>query len=462
MAFDLVAEPENSLLKILDNGVDMGNEATYLLSNITEDHLIEAYFTGASEFLTITPYSNEGGTIVPSGPQTVPRGANITFVVTADSCHTIGSNVVTDITNALSPQEGPFTSPKNVTFENVQISHDMTVQFDQKGYTINVTQAQGGAIDPAGTGGLVPVACGDDVTFTITPNAGNSVENLIVDDVLIPGKGEHTFEDVVDNHSFSAVFVLPPDPDFGAHLTRVPPKYPVTFKDLTKHSPTSVLWDFGDGEISADREPTHYYAKTGFYDITLTAWNAAAPQTGVSVTKSRFIEVTTDPIAKFTVDKVGGKIPPGFAVQMTDLSLNAETKDKVTFAWDFGDGKGSSIGRNPSYTYTAPGVYKVGLKVEKPYIVADWYYQTITVLQEPVADFIAHPISGPAPLAVQFEDKSQGFPTSWFWTFNDGQGSYDYNPQHVFATPGVYTVSLSVSSDEGNDTKTIEQMITVT
>jgi len=513
ITFILTADPGNSLIKITDNGVDVtiraldddeslveegvnkGKRSRYVLSNITDDHDIQAFFTGSSDYFTVTPYWNkEGGNIVPSKPQVVKRGADVTFEVTANSCHTIGSIVIEDKEDPFSSKEedsfsaerGPHPSPKTVTLKNVQNSKDLTVEFVPKVYTITVEQAEGGTITYDGElVDLVPVACGADATFTITANPGNAVHKLIIDGVEEPGTGaemKYTFKDVTKDHTLSAIFILPPDPDFSADLCeapsnrpvdfanpvpvcRAPPNHPVKFKDLTKNSPTAWLWDFGDGIISTEREPTHRYANTGTYTVRLTAFNAAAPE-GVSKVQQDFIIITTDPIAKFTVEPDGGMTPPGFTVQMTDLSLNAAAADRVTFAWDFGDGKGGSIGRNPSYTYDSPGVYRIGLKVEKPYIAADYYYQTITILQEPVADFSAHPISGPAPLAVQFEDKSQGFPTQWLWDFGDGEegqrGSYDVNPRYVYAEPGVYTVTLRVASDEGSAMKTIENFITVT
>ena len=447
--FELIPDPDNSLLKVLDNGVDVGTTSPYVLSNIAEDHTIEAVFTGADDYLMISPQSNAGGTIDPSEPQFVQRGEDVSFTITADECYTIGSIVINEI------EERAAQSPRTIPFENVQVSQDMTVRFDRKEYTIDVTQSPGGMIEPAG---LVSVPCEDSVNFTITADAGNAVQSLIVDDIEIAGEPTHLFVSVTEDHTLSARFIGPPEPDFLPDLMRAPPNYPVKFHDFTKNSPNDVLWDFGDGEVSREREPTHYYSSTGIYTVRLTAFNAAS-KTGVSITKD--ITITTDPIAKFSVEPEIGMTPPGFTVNMTNLSLNAETKDKVTFAWDFGDGKGSSIGRNPSYTYTAPGVYKVGLKVEKPYIAADYYYQTITILQEPVADFSAHPVSGLAPLAVQFEDKSQGFPTSWFWTFGDNTGSYDVSPKHIYAEPGSYTVTLSIESDEGSDTKIMEDLITV-
>ena len=78
-----------------------------------------------------------------------------------------------------------------------------------------------------------------------------------------------------------------------------------------------------------------------------------------------------------------------------------------------------------------------------------------------MADFIAHPRSGKSPLSVQFEDKSQGFPTQWFWNFGDNTASYEQNPLHVYSGTGNYTVSLKVSSDEGASEKVKDGFITV-
>ncbi|MEN6341298.1 MAG: PKD domain-containing protein [Methanospirillum sp.] len=62
-------------------------------------------------------------------------------------------------------------------------------------------------------------------------------------------------------------------------------------------------------------------------------------------------------------------------------------------------------------------------------------------------DFTATPISGAAPLTVQFTDgTTNGVPESWTWTFGDGQTSNLKNPSHTYAEPGSYDVTLTVSS----------------
>lgn len=46
------------------------------------------------------------------------------------------------------------------------------------------------------------------------------------------------------------------------------------FTDLTLNTPTSWLWDFGDGSTSTSQNPSHNYVTSGIYNVTLTATNA--------------------------------------------------------------------------------------------------------------------------------------------------------------------------------------------
>lgn len=69
----------------------------------------------------------------------------------------------------------------------------------------------------------------------------------------------------------------------------------------------------------------------------------------------------------------------------------------------------------------------------------------------PVADFTGTPISGSAPLAVNFTDRSTGAPSSWLWNFGDGSTAMAQHPQHTYASAGTYTVTLSASNTAGAD-----------
>lgn len=81
----------------------------------------------------------------------------------------------------------------------------------------------------------------------------------------------------------------------------------------------------------------------------------------------------------------------------------------------------------------------------------------------------ATPITGCAPLNVQFVDTSIAFPgpvTSWLWDFGDNSPtSTTQNPNHTYMNPGTYTVTLVVSTTTGCnlfDYDTATLVITVT
>ena len=53
--------------------------------------------------------------------------------------------------------------------------------------------------------------------------------------------------------------------------------------------------------------------------------------------------------------------------------------------------------------------------------IYNMYKRTITVGEpRPVANFSGAPLTGVAPLTVQFTDSSSNTPTGWLWNFGDG------------------------------------------
>lgn len=81
----------------------------------------------------------------------------------------------------------------------------------------------------------------------------------------------------------------------------------------------------------------------------------------------------------------------------------------------------------------------------------------------PTANFSATPLTGGAPLIVNFTDLSTNSPTSWSWTFTGGSPSTStlQNPSVTYNTPGLYTVSLTSSNGFGSDIETKNNYINV-
>jgi FOG: PKD repeat len=53
----------------------------------------------------------------------------------------------------------------------------------------------------------------------------------------------------------------------------------VTFTDLSENNPDSWEWNFGDNQISSEKNPVHVYEKAGKYTVSLTVKNSAGSDT---------------------------------------------------------------------------------------------------------------------------------------------------------------------------------------
>jgi PKD repeat protein len=138
-------------------------------------------------------------------------------------------------------------------------------------------------------------------------------------------------------------------------------------------------------------------------------------------------------------------------VQFTDES----TGNPATWSWNFGDGNTSTL-ENPTNTYVNDGTYSVTL-TEGNSVGQNETTQAAYIVvgsSAPVAAFTASPVSGTAPLSVQFTDTSTNSPVSWIWNFGDGGTSTEENPSHIYSNPGTYTVSLTAANTAGENTAT--------
>jgi len=251
-----------------------------------------------------------------------------------------------------------------------------------------------------------------------------------------------------------AVGIPPPTAYFEANPVLGPAPLSVAFSDLTGGAVSGWSWDFGDGASASTQNPVHVYTVPGLYGVTLTATGPGGTHVR---TRADLITVeVAQPGAAFSVTPTSGPAP--LTAQFTDLSTSSPTG----WSWDFGDGV-TSTAQSPAHVYTTPGLYTVSLTVTSPggsdtLVLAE----LISVAVPPTtADFLAAPLDGPAPLAVTFQDASSANVTARSWDFGDGASANDLQPTHVYALPGTYTVSLTVTSPTGTATRTRADLVTV-
>jgi PGF-pre-PGF domain-containing protein len=236
------------------------------------------------------------------------------------------------------------------------------------------------------------------------------------------------------------------------------------FIDNSTGSPTSWLWDFGDGTTSTDQNPTHAYAKEGGYTVTLTIKNAIGSNT---VSKYGYALVRMDEGGIIAPAYFSSNVTSGIApltVLFHDTTFPDVNGDYAYGReWDFGDitNYGDDYDENNStyitHTYKKPGKYTVKLRsydIGGGCIITKYNYITVIDPNAPVADFSINITEGYAPLTVQFNDTSQKA-TSRIWDFNgDEQPDSSYiNPVYIYANAGTYTVNLTVSNENGTASK---------
>ncbi|PKL59711.1 MAG: hypothetical protein CVV33_06435, partial [Methanomicrobiales archaeon HGW-Methanomicrobiales-4] len=205
--------------------------------------------------------------------------------------------------------------------------------------------------------------------------------------------------------------------------------------------------------------PSHIYENPGIYTVTLTASN----QNGASSTEVKFDYITVTGtgslIANFSGEPTTGNAP--LSVYFTDQSTGTPT----SWSWDFGDGQ-TDTRKDTVHVYNQPGLFTVALTVmddngTKSSKQKEAYVSVLTP-GELISDFTAEPTTGIVPLSVKFTDQSVGSPTLWSWDFGDGNSDMVASPVHVYETPGNYTVTLTVSNQEGGiATKTRQNYLKV-
>lgn len=190
--------------------------------------------------------------------------------------------------------------------------------------------------------------------------------------------------------------------------------------------------------------------------VTVVANVTPTPAATIIPVEVKDADPLKPPAADFTASPLVGD--PPLTVTFRDLSYG-----KVdSWLWSFGDGSTSTL-PNPVHTYFVPGSYTVSLLVTNAYGSNRKTTENFILIgSPPIANFLAEPVEGQAPLSVQFTDLSTGSPKAYEWSFSDGTRSTEKNPVHIFQYGGTYNVTLTVTNSYGTNKYTPEIGITAT
>jgi hypothetical protein len=179
---------------VLVDGSSVGAVTSYSFTNVTANHTISATF--AIDTFTITASSGANGSVTPAGATTVNYNGGQAYTITPNT----GYHVLDVLVDGSSV--GAVTS---YTFSNVTANHTISATFALNTYTITASSGANGSVTPSG---VTTVNHGGSQGYTITPNTGYHVADVLVDGSSVGAVTGYTFTNVTANHTISATFAI--------------------------------------------------------------------------------------------------------------------------------------------------------------------------------------------------------------------------------------------------------------
>ncbi len=163
---------------------------------MVEEHLADEPSELTPTVVTVNASVSGGRGSANPVSQTVNSGTSATITFTPRKGYHIAS--ITDNDNAVS-----IINPYVIS--EVTTNHTVVVTFAIDTFTITASAGSGGSISPSGA---VTVNSGANQAFTITPNTGYHIVDVLVDGSPVGAVTSYPFTNVIADHTISASFAI--------------------------------------------------------------------------------------------------------------------------------------------------------------------------------------------------------------------------------------------------------------
>ncbi|HEC87970.1 MAG TPA: PKD domain-containing protein [Thermoplasmata archaeon] len=222
----------------------------------------------------------------------------------------------------------------------------------------------------------------------------------------------------------------------------------------------NYTWQFGDGNISYEKNPVHKYSKNGIYNVILTVVDDDLEKKSIS----NLVEIVNWPpvaIFHYSINNLTLEVDATSSYDLDGKIVKYEWRWDEKDVWHSGE-------KIEKYKYKKEGNYTIYLRVLDDDGSSNTTHTNIYVKKgtsnvAPKADFIFKP-SLPTDIDyIQFMDNSSdedGYIVNYTWQFGDGNISYEKNPVHKYSKNGVYNAELCVR-DNKNATSLIKKPVVI-
>lgn len=202
---------------------------------------------------------------------------------------------------------------------------------------------------------------------------------------------------------------------------------------------TSSSWAFGDGGVSNAANPNYTYTIGGVYSVSLVVMDANGCDS--SITTSNVVKVSKKPVPVITAtpDPIASCTPPLNVTYSASASTsNSTSSSTLLYSWVFGNGNTSTAVNPPQQTYSTNGNFTVKLIVTDDNGCKDSITKPVSI-NNPLASFS---VGDTVCRFVSFINNSTPGVKQW----NYGDGFTGVLDTHTYANPGIYFVTLTITS----------------
>jgi gliding motility-associated-like protein len=212
-------------------------------------------------------------------------------------------------------------------------------------------------------------------------------------------------------------------------------------------------WQFENGLTSSLSNPQNIVmGEPGWYNVTLTI-----AENGCEESYTDSVRVVVEPVITFDLQPTAS-CPPLSIIFTPEVS----SETPVFFSWDFGTGDIVQT-QNPTYTYTTPGIYDVGVQAFTTngcvYTLDTLFDDLVTIYPLPSPAFQILPSEVDISNPVTFIESLSPDADSCYYLLEDGSFSTECSFEHVWQEAGRLQVTQFVFNEFGCMASTLGEVL---
>ena len=201
-------------------------------------------------------------------------------------------------------------------------------------------------------------------------------------------------------------------------------------------------WDFGNGTISSNINPSITYSTANTYQVKVVSTS----NNGCKDSLTKTITVNPKPTVGFTINN-SMQCVNGNSFLVNDTSTISS--GTLTRNWDFGNGT-SFININPTISYTIDSTYIIKLISTSNYGCKDSVSKTVTVYPKPIVGFTQNSLTQCFTgnnIVLNDTTRISSGTQNRVWNFGDATTSSTVNPTKSYTNAGTYQIKLVETSN---------------